>query len=169
MQSTANSQKSLIWLFAVNYRKSPYKQTVSVNAWDRCVYNVHQTFWKGYQVLSHWFCVGPGTGSFFAKHVCKFFCIVHVGFVLSRSLITLFEKRLFLLLVKSSIFMCSAFASACFLHGLCLSIVLVAGFLLAVSTRTHNLCFQAEIRNMISLYSLLFLYAVGLPINHIGC
>ena len=80
---------------------------MSVNAWDRCVYNVHQTFWKGYQVLSHWFCVGPG-----AKHVCYYFCNVHVGFVLSSSLITLFEKRLFLLLVKSSVFMFSAFVHA---------------------------------------------------------
>ena len=89
---------------------------------------------------------------------------MHVGFALSSSLITLFEKRLFLLLVKSSIFMFSAFV-----HASCMSIVPVAGFLLAVSTSSHNLCFQAEIRNMISLHNLLFLYAVGLPINHIGC
>ena len=48
----------------------------------------------------------------FAKHVCYYFCIVHVGFELSSSLITLFEKRLFLLLVMSSIFMLSAFVHA---------------------------------------------------------
>ena len=85
---------------------------MSVNAWDRCVYNVHQTFWKGYQVLSHWFCVGPETGSFLQSMFVITFALCMLVFVLSSSLITLFEKRLFLLLVKSSIFMFSAFVRA---------------------------------------------------------